>query len=90
MKVYPFLSRKGLNLIKCKFRLLREVSDMLRLRSVELSRYVQSKNALNMINNDKFSCGVRHQAAFEFNFAHSLYATGDSPPGLTEDILMRL
>ena len=46
--------------------------------------------AVNMINNDKFSCGVRHQAAFEFNFAHSLYATGDRPPGLTEDILMRL
>lgn len=60
------------------------------LVKMELSRYVQSKNALNMINNDKFSCGVRHQAAFEFNFAHSLYATGDRPPGLTEDILMRL
>ena len=39
----------------------------------------------------KFSCGTRHcQAAGVVDFAHSRYATGASPPGLTEDMRIRL
>lgn len=39
----------------------------------------------------KFSCGARHcQAAGVVDFAHSRYATGASPPGLTEDMRIRL
>ena len=39
----------------------------------------------------KFSCGARRrQAAGVVDFAHSRYATGASPPGLTEDMRIRL